>query len=165
MSVYHTIRSGAKVRARSFIICATLGLLIFPAAYVWDSNPHYRRMRALVGMVTDSKHRIEIISDGLPNYIHRGMHHLCVCLTFLIFFSEWKKARILLGDTSDDYPDSLLRLRRSNFLSFLDAIQDDLPLVSLYSTPCLSTIQSAYRYFTHFKCICPLKISLWHPLH
>jgi hypothetical protein len=47
-------------------------------------------------------------------------------------FSEWKKARDLLGDESDDYPDSLLRLQRSTFLTFVDALQEDFPLVRLF---------------------------------
>ncbi|KAF8513614.1 P-loop containing nucleoside triphosphate hydrolase protein [Gautieria morchelliformis] len=82
-------------------------------SFFWDSNPHYRRMRSLVDIVTDATHRVEIISDGLKDYIQR----------------EWAKARVLLGDTSDDYPDSLLELQRSSFLSFIDAFTEDFPLI------------------------------------
>ena len=40
-------------------------------------------------------------------------------------------ARILLGDTSDDHPMSLLDLNRPRFIFFLDAFAGDIPLVSL----------------------------------
>ncbi|KAF8513619.1 P-loop containing nucleoside triphosphate hydrolase protein [Gautieria morchelliformis] len=82
-------------------------------SFIWDSNPHYRRMRSLVDIVTDATHRVEIISDGLKDHIQR----------------EWAKARVLLGDTSDDYPDSLVELQRSSFLSFIDAFTEDFPLI------------------------------------
>lgn len=88
-------------------------------------------MRSLLKIVTESKHRVEVISDVLINYIQRGMF-LSLRILNLFMFSEWKKARDLLGDESDDYPDSLLRLRRSNLLTFIDALQGDFPLVRQY---------------------------------
>ena len=113
---------------RSLLFTVLLLTLVAPATYVWDSNPHYRRMRSLLKIVTESKHRVEVISDVLINYIQRGMF-LSLHILNLFMFSEWKKARDLLGDESDDYPDSLLRLRRSNLLTFIDALQADFPLV------------------------------------
>ena len=68
----HMIHAGAAVRSWSSLNSRVQSLLPIPASYIWDSNPHYRRIRSLVSMVKDSKHRIEIISDVLASYIQRG---------------------------------------------------------------------------------------------
>ncbi|KIJ54559.1 hypothetical protein M422DRAFT_220860 [Sphaerobolus stellatus SS14] len=54
------------------------------ATFMWASNPHHARLHSFLRMIKTAKHRMEIISDGLSNYIH----------------GEWIKARIRLGDTS-----------------------------------------------------------------
>ena len=131
MPVSHIVHSGITVCVLYSYYSRYCCLLVAPATYVWDSNPHYRRMRSLLKIVTESKHRVEVISDVLINYIQRGMF-LSLRILNLFMFSEWKKARDLLGDESDDYPDSLLRLRRSNLLTFIDALQGDFPLVRQY---------------------------------
>ncbi|KAF8575570.1 P-loop containing nucleoside triphosphate hydrolase protein [Ramaria rubella] len=82
-------------------------------SYTWDSNPHYRRMRSLMDIVTTATHRIEVLSDVLINYIQR----------------EWKKARTLLADSSDEHPARLLHMERSIFFSFLDTFSEDFPLI------------------------------------
>ncbi|KIJ37589.1 hypothetical protein M422DRAFT_33682 [Sphaerobolus stellatus SS14] len=82
-------------------------------AYVWDSNPHYRRMRSLMQMIKQTAHRVEIITDVLSDYIHQ----------------EWLRARKLLGDISDEYPNQLLDYERPLLRIFSSNISEDIPLV------------------------------------
>ena len=62
-------------------------LMSWAACYVWDSNPHYRRMASLVRMITSTYHRIEIISDVLVDYIQRGRLRLTLRLRMLLVHS------------------------------------------------------------------------------
>lgn len=45
---------------------------------------------------------------------------------------EWTKARKLLGDVSDEWPDHILRSRRSLSKTLTSRITDDLPIVRLF---------------------------------
>ncbi|KIJ37579.1 hypothetical protein M422DRAFT_211323 [Sphaerobolus stellatus SS14] len=109
---------GGMLFAPMFLVKAVIDLydeesLWETTAYMWASNPHYGRMSSLVGLVEKARHRMEIISDGLSNYIH----------------GEWVKARRLLGDTSDDTPDMLLDNQRSLPRVFISSLIEDVPLL------------------------------------
>ncbi|KIJ42768.1 hypothetical protein M422DRAFT_229166 [Sphaerobolus stellatus SS14] len=111
-------------------------------SFIWMSNPHYRRMKSLVGLLDWAEHRVEIISDGLSNYIQK----------------EWIKARKLLGDLSDDYSGPGSEDRKPLWRIFLSSIVSDIPLLfysihayfkpTSFSLPALTLIQQGSNSLT-----------------
>ncbi|KIJ53230.1 hypothetical protein M422DRAFT_222622 [Sphaerobolus stellatus SS14] len=80
--------------------------------YAWDSNPNFRRLRAVLQIATDLKHRMEIISDGISNYLEK----------------EWSTASENLVDVSYD-PIFMLRAEKPLTYRIVQRLIGDLPLM------------------------------------